>query len=175
MHQILLIISAITPVLAITQFYLLLFTVSVTCQNLLLLSLQYSYQLGFPVSYPYQAFLFPQSFCQQLLLQVTSFIYLHEVTVSCTSFKSLVTFWYQLLLLLTEICFPNKILFSGISISYSSVTTNFYATNRHSISYSYQVLLSPYYTVATQTTPYSDTPFSYSYQLLLSATLAIYY
>ena len=117
--------SGATPVLAITQFYLLLFTVSVTCQNLLLLSLQYSYQLGFPISYPYQAFLFPQSFCQQLLLQVTSFIYLHEVTVSCTSFKSLVTFWYQLLLLLTEICFPNKILFSGISISYSSVTTKF--------------------------------------------------
>ena len=38
MNQGLLIISAITPVSAISQFYLFLFTASITCQNLLLLT-----------------------------------------------------------------------------------------------------------------------------------------
>ena len=46
MYQVLFIASAITPVSAIAQFYLFLFTVSVTYQNLVLLSLQYSYQVG---------------------------------------------------------------------------------------------------------------------------------
>ena len=47
MHQVLLIISAITLVSAITQFHLFFFTVSITNQNLLILSLQYPYQVGF--------------------------------------------------------------------------------------------------------------------------------
>ena len=54
---------------------------------------------------------------------------------------------------------------------------NFPTPNRYPISYYYQVLMSPYDTVAAQTTPYrysfqlfsSSTP-SYSCQLLLSAT-----
>ena len=66
MHQVLLIVSAITPASASTQFYLFLFTVSVTYQNLLLLSLYYSYQVGFPISYPYQLLLSLQSLYQQL-------------------------------------------------------------------------------------------------------------
>ena len=55
---------------------------------------------------------------------------------------------------------------------------NFSTPNRYPISYSYQLLLSPYYTAAAQTAPcrYSFQLFllaapSYSYQLLLSATL----
>ena len=125
--QVLHITSAITPVSAIAQFYLFVFTVSVTYQNLLLLPLQYSYQIGFPISYPYPTLLSPQSMYQQLL-QGTSVIYLHEVTVPCTCVKSLVTLWHQLLLSLTEICFPNKILVSIILISYSSLTTKFHYT-----------------------------------------------
>ena len=39
MNEVLLIVSAITPISAITQFYLFLFTVSITYQNLLLLTL----------------------------------------------------------------------------------------------------------------------------------------
>ena len=69
--------------------------------------------------------------------------------------------WYQLLLSLTGICFSNKILVSGIPISFSSVTTHFLYFS----GYSYQLLLSPYYIVAAQATPYS-----YSFQLLLSVT-----
>ena len=46
------IISAITPVSAIAQFYLFFFTVSITYQNLLILSLQYSYQVGFSYQLP---------------------------------------------------------------------------------------------------------------------------
>ena len=50
------IISAIIPVSAIAQFYLFFFTVLITYQNLLILSLQYSYQVGFfyqlPISGP---------------------------------------------------------------------------------------------------------------------------
>ena len=50
------IISAITPVSAIAQFYLLFFTVSISYQNLLILSLEHSYQVGFfyqlPISGP---------------------------------------------------------------------------------------------------------------------------
>ena len=41
------IISAITPVSAIAQFYLFFFIVSIIYQNLLILFLQYSYQVGF--------------------------------------------------------------------------------------------------------------------------------
>ena len=67
MHEVLLIVSAVTPASASAQFYLFLFTVSVTYQNLLLLSLQYSYQVGFPISYPYQALLSLKSLYQQLI------------------------------------------------------------------------------------------------------------
>ena len=100
-------------------------------------------------------------------LSSSPFIYLHEVIVPCTCIKSPITFCYQILLLLTLFCFLNLILASGIPIKYSSVTTKFL-----SISY-YQLLLSPCYSVATQTTSYRyslSVTSSYSHQLLLSAT-----
>ena len=54
-HQVLLIILAITPVSAIAQFYLFFFTVSIT-YRIYYLSLQYSYWVGFfyqlPISGP---------------------------------------------------------------------------------------------------------------------------
>ena len=112
--------------------YHLLFTVSITYQNLLFLLLQCYYQIGFPISHPCQVILSAQPIYQQLLL-VTSIsiayqlssspiIYLHEVIVPYTCNKSLIAFCYQLLLSLISICFPSKIFVSGILISYSSVT-----------------------------------------------------
>ena len=101
------------------------------CQNLLLISVQYSYQVGFPVSYPYQVLLLLQSLYQQLL-EVTSIstpyqlssspvIYFHEVIVP----SSPITFCYQLFLSLSGIYFPDKVLVSGVPISYSSASTQF--------------------------------------------------
>ena len=94
--------------------------------------------------------------------------------VSCTCVKSLIIFCYQLLLSLMGICFPNKILVSGIPISYSSVTTQFVYSKSLPYSYSYQLLLSPYYTVAVQATPYG-TPFNYFYPLLLPTPISYSY
>ena len=67
------------------------------------------------------------SISKPLQLSSGSIIFLYEVIVPCTCIKSLYnsTFWYQLLLSLTGICFPNKILVSSVPISYSSVTTQF--------------------------------------------------
>ena len=112
------------------------------------------------------------------------FIYLHEVIAPCTCIKSPITFCYQILLLLTLICFLNLILASGIPIKYSSVTTKFL-----SISY-YQLLLSAtisyFYLLITQYllrllltgTPYQlllPTPISYYYQLLVTGSLTTPY
>ena len=90
--------------------------------------------------------------------------------VTCICVRSLITFWYQL----TGICLPNKIIVSGYSCQLTIL--NFSTPNCYPISYSCRLLLSFYYTVAAQTTPYrysfqlflSDTPF-YTYQLLLPA------
>ena len=64
-------------------------------------------------------------------------IYFNEVIVPCTCIKSLIIFWYQLLLSLKGVCFPHKILVSVIPISYCSVTTRF----PYSKSLPYQLLL----------------------------------
>ena len=104
---------------------------------LLLPSLQYSYQVGFPISYPYQAL--PSPLYQQLLYISTPYqlsskpiICLHQVIAPCTCIKSLITIWYQLFTSLTATFSPNKILVSGIPISYSSVTTQFlYSRSLH--------------------------------------------
>ena len=97
--------------------------------------------------------------------QVTSVIYLHEIIVRCTCFMSLITFWYQLLLSLREICFLNKILVSGIPVTYSSVTTKFL----HSQLPTYQLLLSSI-TVSVLLSSCSD----YSLKVLLSAIFISY-
>ena len=191
MHQVLLIISAITPFSAIAKFCFFLFTVSVIyqnygdimspCQNLLLISVQYSYQVGFPVSYPYQVLLLLQSLYQQLL-EVTSIstpyqlssspvIYFHEVIVP----SSPITFCYQLFLSLSGIYFPDKVLVSGVPISYSSASTQFPYLKL----LLYQLLLLPTVTVSllhiscsgySLLIPPSTIFISYSF-LLLSATL----
>ena len=62
-HQLLLIISAITAVSAIAKFYLFLIY-CISHQNLLLLPLQYSCQVGFPISCTYQSFVSLQSLYQ---------------------------------------------------------------------------------------------------------------
>ena len=92
-------------------------------------------------------------------------IYLFQVMVPSTCIKSLTTFWYQLLLSLTGICFPNKILVSGIPISYSSVTTQFLYFK----SLPYQLLLS----VITVSLLHRSCS-GYSLQVLLSTIFIIY-
>ena len=88
-------------------------------------------------------------------------LFVQYVEVLCSSGKSLITFWYQL----TGICFPIKILFSGIPISYSSVTTKFL----YSKSLPYQLLLSAI-TASLLHSSCSD----YSLQVLLSAIFISY-
>ena len=151
------------------------------CQNLLLISVQYSYQVGFPVSYPYQVLLLLQSLYQQLL-EVTSIstpyqlssspvIYFPEVIVS----SSPITFCYQLFLSLSGIYFPDKVLVSAVPISYSSASTQFPYLKL----LLYQLLLLPTVTVSLLHISCSGYPLlvppstifiSYSF-LLLSATL----
>ena len=63
MNHGLLIISAITPGSAITQFYLFLFTASIPCQNLLVLT---PITKGFFISKLYKTLLYLQSLHQQL-------------------------------------------------------------------------------------------------------------
>ena len=111
-------------------------------------------------------------------------IYLYKVIVPSTWIKSLITFWYQLVLSLTVFCFPNKTLVSGIPISYSSKTTNFL----YSWLKSYQLLLSAI-TVFLLNNSFSDcsllvvfsaifiscsqllpTSISYSHQLLVTGS-----
>ena len=92
-------------------------------------------------------------------------IYLYEVIVSSTCVKSLINLWYQLLLSLTGIYFPNKIFVSGIPISYSSVTTQFL----YSKSLPYQLLLS---TITVSLLHRSCS--GYSLQVLLSTIFISY-
>ena len=186
MHQVLLIISAITSVSVIAQFYMFLFTVSITYQSLLLLSLQYSYQVGFPIRHPYKAILYPQSLHQQLLL-VTSISTPYQLLSSPTIYLQRQQYHILVSILVSSFgisCFCN-LRVSALKIKYSSQIfpsasplklLNFSTHNHYTISYSFQLLPSPNYTVATQTTCYRysfqlilpATP-SYSYQLLLSA------
>ena len=177
MHQVLLIISPITHVSAIAQLYLFFFTVSITYQNLLILSLQYSYQVRFFYQLPIlktglrSHYISNSSKVTSIRtpyqLSSSPIICLHEVIVLCTCVKSPITFWCQL----TDICFLYKKLLSDIPITYSSVTTKFSTPSRYPIGYSYQLLLSPYYTVAAQTTPCRYF-FSHFYQLLLSTPIS---
>ena len=73
------IFSAITPVSAIAQISLFLFTVSITYQNLLLLSLQRSYEVHFPISYPYQAQPYPYNSLVIVLASPLSSFYQNTV------------------------------------------------------------------------------------------------
>ena len=158
MNQVPLFISAITLVSAIAQLHLFLFTESATPLSIVLLLGRFSYQL--PMSGPSIS-----TFIVSATPQVTSVIYLLEVIVPCTCVMSLITFWYQLLLSLTEVCFPNKIPVSGIPITYSSVTTKFL----HSLFPTYQLLLSSI-TVCLLHSSCSD----YSLKVLLSAIFISY-
>ena len=113
-HQVLLIISTVTPVSAIAQIYLFFFTVSIT------------YRIYYPFSIvlvlgriflsashirPFYLRSHQISSSSKLLLsahcQLSSspIICLYEVIIPCICVKPLITFWYQL----TGICFPNKI------------------------------------------------------------------
>ena len=88
-HQVLLIIAAITPFSAIAQFSFFFFIVSVNYQNLQILSLQYIYQVGFfyqlPISGPsisvviISATLPSTSISTPYQLSASPIIYLHEV------------------------------------------------------------------------------------------------
>ena len=95
--------------------------------SLVLLLGRFSYQL--PISGPsiYIVILSatPLIYFYQHTVSTSPIIYLLKEIVPCTCIKSLITFWYQLLLSLTVIFFPNKILASVIPTNYSSVTIKF--------------------------------------------------
>ena len=155
--------------------FLVLFTVSITYQNLLLLSLLISIRQVF-----YQVLLSQQSLYQQLFefdsiskpyqLSSSLIIYLHEAIVPCTCIKSLVTFRCQLHLSLTSFCFPNNILVPGIPVSCSSVTTQFLYSKLPS----YQLLLSAI-TIYLLHHNCSGYIYRYSFQLFLSVTPSYFY
>ena len=139
MHQILLITSAIPPVSAIAQFYLYL----IYCNSRLLESATSSTTIALLLArLSYQLHISGLSI-SVVIVSVTPISYFCHLSTRgnstiCTCVKSLITFWYQLHLSLTEICFQSKILVSGIPISYSFVTAKF----PYSQSLPYQLLLS---------------------------------
>lgn len=119
MYQLLVIISAITPVSAFAWFQLFLFTVSVTYQYLLLFSPQYFflsatrirpfYLLSNCISYFSKLFLSAYCITYQVVLSDNSTMYLYEVSYHL---------FVALILSLTDIYYPKKLLFPSTRINY---------------------------------------------------------
>ena len=175
MNQLLLIITAITPISAIAQFYLFVFTVSSLtriCYSLLTFG-RFSYQLHISspsisvsatsVSYFYQH-------------SESATMYLYKVSCDLLVSATLITYLYLLPKYSSQVFLLATPLY----------LLNFSTPNRYRISYPYQLLLSPYYTTAAQTRLLLEIlllaifyqlllpiPISYSPQLLLNRQLLL--